>query len=73
MIIKKRPIITWLLNPSDSTSISEIGITQVGNPINHGLLLSDLERLAQIRQKAPNWGLPELIMPSFEEVMRKSH
>lgn len=72
MIIKKRPIITWLLNPSDSTAISEIGIAQVSNPINHGLLLSDLERLAQIREEAPNWGLPELIMPSFEEVMRKS-
>lgn len=72
MIIKKRPVITWLLSPCDSTVISDIRIAQVNNPINHGLLLSDFERLEKIRDAAPIWELPELIMPSFEEVMRKS-
>ncbi len=72
MIIKERPIITWLLNPNDSKSGYDIVISNVSNPINHGLLLSNLDRLGQIRIEKPNWGLPELIMPSFEEVMKKS-
>ena len=72
MVIKERPIITWLLNPDNKSAISDIVISQVSNPLNHGLLLSYLENLASIREHKPNWGLPELVMPSFEEVMRKS-
>ncbi|MDE7463213.1 MAG: hypothetical protein K2M88_08650 [Muribaculaceae bacterium] len=72
MVIKERPIITWLLNPNNKTAISNIVISQVSNPLNHGLLLSYLENLASIREQQPNWGLPELVMPSFEEVMKKS-
>ena len=72
MVIKERPIITWLLNPNNKTAISNIVISKVSDPLNHGLLLSYLEHLASIRDQQPNWGLPELVMPSFEEVMKKS-
>lgn len=72
MIIKKRPIITWLLNPEDAKSVFDIQISNVANPINHGLLYSDLMLLRQIRDDRPDWGLPELIMPSFAKVMEKS-
>ncbi len=72
MVIKERPVITWLLNPDNKTAISDIVISKVSNPPNHGLLLYYLENLASIREQKPNWGLPELVMPSFEDVMRKS-
>lgn len=72
MLIKERPIITWLLNPQKTQPLTDIVISKVSNPINQSILLSDLEQLAQIRLEQPEWGLPELIMPSFEEVMRKS-
>lgn len=72
MIIKKRPIITWLLNPDEDKSAYNITIPNVSIPINQGLLYSDLERLRQIRAEKPDWGLPELVMSSFEDVMRKS-
>lgn len=72
MVIKERPIITWLLNPCCQIETMNIAISQVSNPINHGLLLSYLKNLSEIRNHNPQWGLPELIMPSFEEVMKKS-
>lgn len=72
MLIKERPIITWLLSPNDNQPPKDIVISNVSNPINYGLLNADLAQLDQIRRERPNWGLPELLMPSFEEVMRKS-
>ena len=72
MIIKKRPIITWLLN-SDIPGFQK-GITLVmpKNFANYGVLNDELKRLSDIRTLKPNWGLPELVMPSFEKVMEKS-
>ena len=72
MVIKKRPIITWLLNPADSQQFSDIVIPRVANPINISILSSNLKQLGNIRVKKPDWGLPELIMPSFEEVMKRN-
>ena len=72
MVIKERPVITWLLNPKNNKAASNIIISQVSNPLNHNLLTSYLKHLAEIRIYKPNWGLPELVMPSFEEVMKKS-
>lgn len=72
MIIKKRPVITWLLNPDEDRAADGIAVSNVSIPINQRLLYSDLERLNQIRAEKPKWGLPELVMPSFEDVMRKS-
>ncbi len=72
MLIKERPIITWLLDQDLTKRPTNISVPTVSIPINYGILISNLNQLGEIRQKKPNWGLPELLMPSFEEVMRKS-
>lgn len=70
MIIKKRPIITWLLNPN---GIEEnIFKARLSNKANEDILNDELEYLNEIRKKKPNFGLPELVMPSFEHIMKKS-
>lgn len=72
MLIKERPIITWLLSSHDSQPPTNIVLSNVSIPVNYGLLNSDFARLSQIRLQRLQWGLPELLMPSFEEVMRNS-
>lgn len=72
MVIKKRPVITWLLNKDNKEILSKISIADVSIPVNQELLFSYLQKLNEINSKDPEWGLPELVMPSFEEVMRKS-
>lgn len=73
MIIKKRPIISWLLD--DNYPLKDMGklsIADTGNPLHLKYLSNGFESLRQIRDYKPNWGLPELLMPSFEHVMQKS-
>lgn len=72
MLIKERPIITWLLDPDSNKLPDGILLARSANPINHQLLNLHLEKLNNIRIQEPEWGLPELLMPSFEEVMKKS-
>lgn len=72
MLIKKRPIITWLLDPDSNKLPDGILLARSADPINHQLLNHHLEELNNIRIQEPEWGLPELLMPSFEEVMKKS-
>ena len=73
MIIKERPIITWLLNPNDTKAANNITIAPVSIPINRDILDSQLGQLNNLRASGFDWGLPELVMPSFEAVMVKSH
>lgn len=72
MIIKKRPVITWLLNP-DTPGFQE-GLTFAApkNIVNYEILNEELKHLKDIREMKPKWGLPEFVMPSFERVMEKS-
>ena len=42
------------------------------NKQHYGYLSNGIHVLADVRKTQPNWGLPELLMPSFEEVMKKS-
>ena len=73
MLINKRPIISWLIEPHDSKSPLNIEMPNVSIPFNYGALRSYFCLLEQIRNEdRPDWGLPELVMPSFVEVMRKS-
>lgn len=72
MIIKERPIITWLLNPDDDKLGYNLIVPRVSNPLNLRLLYSDLEHLNRIRKVKPKWGLPELVMPSFVEIIMKT-
>ena len=73
MLIKERPIITWLLNPDMKLAPKNLVIAPVSHSINQSILGNSLIELDNIRKQAPDWGLPELLMPSFEDVMYKSH
>ncbi len=72
MLIKKRPIITWLLHPDSQKLPDGILLPEVANPMNYPILNQQLAMLDNIRIQKPIWELPELLMPSFEEVMNKS-
>lgn len=72
MLIKRRPIITWLLHPDSLKYPNNILLSGVANPINSQILNDQLAELDNIRIQKPIWGLPELLMPSFEEVMNKT-
>lgn len=73
MLIKERSIITWLLNPDMIQAPKNLVIAPASHPINQSILGNHLIELDKIRKQNPEWGLPELLMPSFEEVMYKSH
>lgn len=73
MLIKERPIITWLLNPDMKLAPKNLVIAPVSHSINQSILGNNLSELDNIRMQSPDWGFPELLMPSFVEVMHKSH
>lgn len=73
MLIKERSIITWLLHPDLKQAPENLVIAPVSNPINQSILLHSFIELDKIRKQTPEWGLLELLMPSFGEVMYKSH
>lgn len=73
MLIKERSIITWLLHPDLKQAPENLVVAPVSNPINQSILLHSFIELDKIRKQTPEWGLPELLMPSFGEVMYKSH
>lgn len=73
MIIRKRPIISWLMNNQDIESTEKFGVPIISNKVHYEYLLNAIDSLIEINMQPDiNWGLPELIMPSFEEVMEKS-
>ncbi|MDE6648902.1 MAG: hypothetical protein K2K45_03125 [Muribaculaceae bacterium] len=71
MIIKERTIINRLLNHSITTN-TLIKYLTGDNPLSTEALMDSLDDLENLRERNPEWGLPELIMPSFREVMHKS-
>lgn len=73
MIIKERPVITWLLATNGERAANDIVIPNVNLPINRELLFSYLGQLNDIRLQRPDWGLPEMVMPSFADIMFKNH
>lgn len=73
MKIKKQPVISWLLDENyKPTKNWEITIPNISNPNHVGYLSNGINWLNEIRESKPEWGLPELLMPSFEKVMQKS-
>ena len=73
MVIKKRPVITWLLNSNISLQKCGVVLPRAENPMAQYALKNSLLDLEKIRNEKPEWGLPELVMPSFEKVMQKSY
>lgn len=72
MIIRKQPIISWLLDNNTTINEEKLGIPILNNREHFGYLYNGIQHLAGVRDTSPDWGLPELIMPSFEKVMEKS-
>lgn len=73
MKIKKQPIISWLLDENYKPNKNwEITVPNIVNATHVGYLSNGIKWLNEIRENKPNWGLPELLMPSFEKVMQKS-
>ena len=72
MVIKKQHIISWLLDESFIATMDKITISKTDNPTHLGYLMNGLKWLSEVRESKPDWGLPELLMPSFEKVMKKS-
>lgn len=72
MIIRKQPIITCLLDKTYTFNPNKIAICQMGYPLHTKYLCDAMSRIVDIREQSPNWGLPELLMPSFEQAMQKS-
>ncbi len=72
MIIRKQPVISWLLNDASVVDEKTLGVPMVKNVEHFMYLCNGFTHLAEARETKPNWGLPELLMPSFEKVMAKS-
>lgn len=72
MVIRRQPVISWLLEKNYFFDPTKISILRVENIIHQEYLLNGMRHLAQVREMNPNWGLPELLMPSFKKVMGKS-
>lgn len=73
MLIQKQPVLSWLLDPSDNECSSKVGVPIIPDRAHYEYLCGGFKILSDIRnQNNPEWGLPELLMPSFEEAMRKS-
>ena len=72
MIIRKQPIISWLLDNNNTADEENLGIPTLNNREHFGYLYNGMRHLADVRDTLPDWGLPELVMPSFEKVMEKS-
>lgn len=72
MVIRKQHIISWLLENSYLFDANKITVSNSDNPAHIGYLFNGIKWLTDIRESKPNWGVPELLMPSFEKVMQKS-
>ncbi len=60
------------MHPDNQKHTDGILLSSVANPINYQILNGQLAILDGIRIRKPEWGLPELPMPSFEEIMYRS-
>lgn len=71
MVIKKQPVISWLLTDNLNEFFGRIKVAYSDNPLNRKYLLDALTQLGNARALKPDWGMPELVMPSFEKAMEK--
>ena len=65
MIINKRPVITWLLDNSSDAIPADVVVSPTFVQDNAEYLQERLNALAEVKKLKPDWGLPELVMPSF--------
>ncbi len=72
MVIRKQPIISFLLGKSPKEYINKYGVPALDNQMHYMYLMQGVALLEDINESRPDWGIPELIMPSFEKAMKKS-
>lgn len=72
MVIKKQPIISWLLNTDSHEYDTYLWIPFLKNRKSIVFLNESMDYLKYIRDKKPVWGLPVLLRSPFVEVMKKS-
>lgn len=73
MVIKKQPVISWLLEDDyPPEKMYKITLPDINSYTHLAYLYNGIEFLRKIRNSKPYWGLPELLMPSFKKAMRKS-
>lgn len=72
MIIRKRPIISWLLDTSKIYETMKFGVPLIDNKEHHDYLWSGIDHLMDVsRTYKPNWGIPEIIMSSLVRLWRR--
>lgn len=71
MVIKKQPVISYLLGGDYQDIIGKLGIAGTQNPINWNYLNNGFNILAKAQNSAI-WGLPELVTSSFEDIMKRN-
>lgn len=72
MVIKKQPVISWLLGGDPKDFLGKVGLAGTPIPNHFGYLSNGINHLTEVQKTNPEWGLLELVMPSFEEVMKRS-
>lgn len=72
MVIRRQHIISWILDKNYKFNPNQITISNTDNINHQGYLFNGLEHLAKACEYEHDWGIPELLMPSFEKVMEKS-
>jgi hypothetical protein len=72
MVIRKQHVISWLLEENFVFDPRKITVPQTSNDRHIGYLRNGIKWLGHIVEARIDWGLPELLMPSFEKVMQKS-
>ena len=72
MVIRKQPIISWLLDVNNTTDMDKLVLPIIEDKQHLGYLYNGMNFLVEVCKSEPDWGLPELLMPSFEKVMERS-
>lgn len=72
MKIQKQAIISWLLNEKDLAAAFKITFPNTRNEEYNAFFQMACDKLNLANSKSLNWGLPEVVMPSFYKMMAKS-
>lgn len=72
MVIRKIPVISWLLTDNKKDYLNKINIALSDIQSNNIYLKESYDSLVEVRNANPLWGIPEYIMPSFDKAIQKS-
>lgn len=58
MVIRKQPVISWLLDTDLVFNPNRLTVCQMWYPLHAEYLCNAMGRIVEIREQNPNWGLP---------------